>query len=146
MVSPVNEQRPVPPPRSSSSSIIDERRARFEQYQQQQQMERISPTSSDQPVSGRVGELKSAFESSTNGSPRDDLQRTRTTISTGLTEERRRLFEQQAQQDTSTPRRPVRFIDFFSLVGLIDLMQSPWVNMNCFLFDLSTNTISSPPP
>lgn len=120
-MTPIQDDRPTPPKRSSSSSIIDERRAKFEQYRQQEK-DRTSPSSSDQPISGRVGELKNAFESSTNGTSRDDLSRTRQTVSTNLTEERRRLFEQQQQQqqqETSTTRRPVRINDLFSLVGIL---------------------------
>ena len=115
MVTPSHDEAPVPPKRSSSSSINDERRAQFEQYHLQDR-DRTSPSSAEQPVSGRVGELKNAFESNTNGASRDDLSRTRPSVSTSLTDERRRLFEQQ-QQDASTPRRPVRITDLFSLVG-----------------------------
>ncbi|UJR36708.1 hypothetical protein I4U23_029425 [Adineta vaga] len=99
-----DDERPQPPKRSSSSSsIIDERRARFEQQQQFDSSSGFSTNVSDRPTFGRVGELKNAFESTTNGSTRDDISKFRTTITPGLTEQRRRLFEDQEQ----TTRRPV---------------------------------------
>jgi hypothetical protein len=60
----------------------------------------------DRPTFGRVGELKNAFETTTNESTKDDLSKYRTSVSTGLTEQRRRMFEE--QEWTATNRRPVR--------------------------------------
>jgi hypothetical protein len=60
----------------------------------------------DRPAFGRVGELKSAFESATNTTHRDDSNKYRTSIATGLTEERRKVFEQ--QEHTPIMHRTVR--------------------------------------
>jgi len=68
----------------------------------------FTTTIADRPTFGRVGELKNAFETTTttNESTKDDLSKYRTSVSTGLTEQRRRMFEE--QEFTSTNRRPVR--------------------------------------
>ena len=58
----------------------------------------LSTDQTDRPSYGRVGELKNAFELSANQNTRDEINKIRTPISTSLTEERRKLFE---QQDTS---------------------------------------------
>ncbi len=119
-----DDDRPVPPKRSSSSSsIIDERRARFEQ-QQTDSTSSLTTHQTDRPIVSRVGELKSAFESTTSGSIKDDLAKTRTPISTGITEQRRRIFEEQDQ----TNRRSVRTILFYFFK-----LHPSWVN-NCLSF------------
>ena len=109
----IEDDRSQPPKRSSSSSsIIDERRARFEQ----QQIDSINTSAlnrTDRPMVNRVGELKNVFESSTTGSSRDDLSKYQKPVSTSLTEQRRRMFEEQDQTNkewTSVNRRPVRKI------------------------------------
>ncbi|CAF1179870.1 unnamed protein product [Adineta steineri] len=107
----INEDRPQLPKRSSSSSsIIDERRARFEQQQSIDTSGSFIANISDRPTSSRVGELKNAFESTTNGSTRDDPSKYKTPVSTSLTEQRRKLFEEQEQANkerTITNRRSI---------------------------------------
>ncbi|CAF5071406.1 unnamed protein product, partial [Rotaria magnacalcarata] len=107
-----DDDRPKPPKRSSSSSIIDERRARFEQ----QQFDTSNDSTNnkiDRTGYSRVGALRSAFETTTvtSGSIRDDQSKPKSPITTGLTEQRRRIFEEQEQTNkgwTSTNRRSVR--------------------------------------
>ncbi len=59
-----------------------------------------------EPTYSRVSDLKNTFESTTttNGSMKDDVTKYPTPISTGLTEQRRRMFEEQEWN-----RRPVRY-------------------------------------
>ncbi|CAM2717941.1 unnamed protein product [Rotaria socialis] len=104
-----DEGRPKPPKRSSSSSIIDERRARFEQPQFDTSNDSTN-NKIDRTGYGRVGALRNAFETTTvtSGSIRDDQSKPKSPITTGLTEQRRRIFEEQEQANkgwTSTNRR-----------------------------------------
>lgn len=79
----------------------------------------------DRPGYSRVEELRNAFETTTiPSSPiKDDPSKSKSPISTGLTEQRRRMFEEQEQINkgwTSTNRRPVRknkrILDFFKII------------------------------
>ncbi|CAF0807335.1 unnamed protein product [Rotaria sp. Silwood1] len=107
-----DDDRPQPPKRSSSSSIIDERRSRFEQQQFDSTIDSII-NRIDRSTCSRVGELRNTFESSTNGTIKNDLSKSEIPISTSLTE-RRRIFEEQDQINkgwTSTNRRPIDDFD-----------------------------------
>ena len=69
----------------------------------------------DRPLSGRVGELKNAFESTRpNANTKDDPSKYKISITAGLTEQRRKVFEEQRQPQQqvtkewiSNSRKPV---------------------------------------
>jgi hypothetical protein len=75
-----------------SSTTLNERRTQYE--------------STDRPIYSRVGELKNTFEATTttSGSIKDETSKYKTPITPGLTEQRRRIFEEQ-----EWTRRPVRY-------------------------------------
>ena len=87
--------------RYSSSTLVDENQTQY-------------------PTFGRVGELKTTFETTTKTeSVKDDnnTSKYQIPITTGVTEQRRRVFEERQQTVTDSTRRPVRYeIDFFSLL------------------------------
>lgn len=61
--------------------------------------------STDRPISGRVEELKNAYELTTNGNIKDDTIKSKSPITSGITEQRRRMFE-----DQEWTRRSVRYL------------------------------------
>jgi hypothetical protein len=69
----------------------------------------ISASSTDRSTLSRVGELKNAFETTTHGSIKDETSKYKISTTTGLTEQRRRMFEEQEQINKEYPRRPVRY-------------------------------------
>lgn len=140
-MTPTDDDRPQPPKRSSSSSaFIDERRSRFEQ----QQLDNTTGSTTDRPSTSRVGELKTAFETTTI--TREDSSKSKGPISTSLTEQRRRLFEEQEQgikDRSSSTRRSVRkFAQLFAVkkTSSVNTLRSPWVN-NCFFLFLECKRV-----
>ena len=92
--------------------MIEQRRAAFEQ-QQTESRTAFSTPRVDRLSTGRVGELKTAFESTSNTQTKDEVSDFRAPIVAGLTEQRRKLFEDQEQ--TSSYRPPVRISDALSV-------------------------------
>lgn len=86
----------------SSSTLVDENQSSYH---------RQRTTSSDRPSFGRVGELKNTFETTTRTtySKDDNTKNYEISIRPGLTEERRRVFEDREQTNTSWEQQPVRF-------------------------------------
>ena len=100
----------------------------------------LTTNQTDRPSTSRIDELKTAFESSIIA--REDASKTKMPVTTSLTEQRRRIFEDQDQtikDRSSSHRRSVRIIEQRSfcarkkLLRLIIHFRSPWVN-NCFIF------------
>jgi hypothetical protein len=82
---------------STSPSIIEQRRATFEQTSKETTNQQQPSTRLDRSVTGRVDELRTAFETTGNSRVKDDSLNSYTSIATGLTEQRRKLFEEQRQ-------------------------------------------------
>ncbi|CAF2588610.1 unnamed protein product [Rotaria sp. Silwood2] len=84
-----------------SSTNIDEHRKQYQSI----------TNKTDRPSFGRVGELKNAFESTRNGFIKDDnTSKYQPSITTGLTEQRRKLFEEREQTNKEWPRRSINDI------------------------------------
>ncbi|CAF4045394.1 unnamed protein product [Adineta steineri] len=77
----------------SSSSILDDNRTQSIQ--------------TDRPTLSRIGVLKNTFQSSTNENTKDDTSKYLGAISAGLTEQRRKIFEEQEQANKEWNRRPI---------------------------------------
>ncbi|CAF1094059.1 unnamed protein product [Rotaria sordida] len=90
-------------PKYIPSSTIDEHRKQYEQI----------TTKTDRPSFGRVDELKNTFESTRNGFIKDDnTTKYQYSITTnGLTEQRRKLFEEREQTNKERTRRPINEFD-----------------------------------
>ncbi|CAF1395956.1 unnamed protein product [Rotaria sp. Silwood1] len=85
-----------------SSSTLDENRKQYEPI--------ISRT--DRPTFGRVGELKNAFETTRNEFTKDDnTSKYQTSITTGLTEQRRKIFEEREPTNKDHARRSINEFD-----------------------------------
>ena len=96
-----DDERTYPPKRSSSiPSTVDERRTVVNQ--------------TERPTLTRVGVLRNTFEATAGEQSKEDQSKYLGTISTGLTKQRRELFEAQDQVNKEWARRPVRYpITFF---------------------------------